>query len=68
MVLPNLYIKCNHDAGWSRTPREATPGKLESLTFDSNSEHVWDLLEAIEKVAHTSSTHNMLSWIHTSCS
>ena len=71
MTLPNLTslaIECNCDNGLSRVLREATLGKLESVTFDSSSEQVGDPLEAFEKAAHAASAQNTLSriCIHTS--
>jgi len=73
MVLPNLTsldIECDHDDGWSRMLREATLGKLESITFVSSSEQVRDPLETLEKAARTSSAQHTLSRIriHTLCS
>ena len=66
LVLPNLtslYLECDRDDGWSRMLREATLGKLESITFYSRSKQVGDPLKVFTRVAQAASAQNTLSRI-----
>ena len=64
VVLPNLTkltIGCNHDSDWLGIFREATFGKLEVVTFNSESKPASDFLETFERAALAASLQNALS-------
>ena len=64
VVLPNLTnlaIKYDHEGDWLRVFHGATFGKLESVTFHSESEQIGDFLEEFERVALAVSAQDALS-------
>ena len=64
VVLPNLTdltIRYDHDHGWLQGFRGATLGKLDSISFSSESESVGDFFEAFKQVALTTSIPETLS-------
>lgn len=64
LILPNLTdisVEFNHDHDWLEGFREATLGKLASVTFTSDSDLIGDFLEAFKSVALTTSISETLS-------
>ena len=63
LVLPNLTdlsITYEDDSDWFGQFRGGTFGKLETVSFHSESEQIGDLLEGFERVALATSIHNTL--------
>ena len=72
-VLPNLtrlIVKYDRDGGWLRIFHGETFGKLEDVTFISESEENSNFLEAFERLALAASVQNTLTQfsLYTSCS
>ena len=67
VVLPNLTnltIRYYNNGDWLRVFRRATLGKLEAVTFHSESEQISGFLEIFERVALAASLQNTLSKFH----